>query len=442
MYRFREESSLAAISKFWICKTGFGSALYKIPLANISAAEILFASILRQDNQSIRSRVGEELSESTSSELMQLVKATKFATMVLDVLSEGNLLSELPATFRRELSMLASREIATRTRANQKFAHLLGVIAKFEDQVLFLKGAGLSRTVYARPEHRNYSDLDVLVRISAVQDFISTLENFGFSRLNIPSDCNQVGAGPVADVSDLLLSPHPLFVPAAFISLMKQDWPVIDVKLSPIDRGIQVHEIDKFFADRLKINFEKEIFFVPSNLDHLIVSLHTLAKDGFTNWRTLFDIHLLSNKISEEPALWRELTRRCKLESMEVAAWTGLTLSSEHLKTNIPSDVLTSIAPIKGLARMTSFTLPTKFIWNSTSLPVMLLNALTSRDCLRRLTVLLSSLAPKRSFLMNYYNNRQELELKSTFTTLITHWIVLLFPGGLLRKTLGQIMWR
>lgn len=441
MSLLKEEATLSSLAKFWISKPGKRISFAKMPLALPSKPDLLFAAILRSDEERIKNFAPSEMPASELESVVRAITTTRFATMVFDTLSENGSISQFPHTFRQELSRMSYRESATRFRADQLFAKFLDVTANYGNDILILKGAGLSRTAYTRPAYRNYSDLDILIRANRTAEVVTALESIGFKRLNIPSDCNQVGAGPIAQVTDLLLSPHPLFVPAALTSLMKENWPVIDVKISPIDRGIQLRNIEQFFDTCVEANFQGRKFFVPDAVSHLMVSLHTLAKDGFDNWRTLYDIHVLCRILNQSPSEWERFTMLCHSESLTSIAWGGLTLSKALLESEIPIEVVDSLAPASTVSHFYAFTRPAKFIWNSTSMPAMLVNALTSRDAGRRVSTLIRSLIPNKDFLMNYYNGGKPLSPVRSCITLLIHWLVLLFPGGVVRNTFGKSMW-
>jgi hypothetical protein len=102
--------------------------------------------------------------------------------------------------------------------------------------------------------------------------------------------------------------------------------------------------------------------------------------------------------------------------------------------------VLQALQPKRSFGnQLFSFTLESAYVWNSTSLPMMILNSFASPDRARKLDLLSRSFFPSTKFLSDYYGNGSESGFLTCFRYLPRHWFVLVMPGGLIRRTLGRL---
>ncbi len=440
--------------RFWFRDNGFSSKLTKIlPYAELSASEKLLACILRDDSTDaclllrtyqvpaeVSQLQDEQQKQSVFVDLLRLIFENQMARLVLDRLFDADLLQFVPQEFRAELTAMSLQETAFQKVVGKRFSELLVALSALDQHHLWIKGVSLSRRVYSDINHRHYGDLDLVVRREKLVETFDLLIKLGFACHISPAFCNQVGVGPISSIEDLLLSPHPELIPASALSLYKADWPMIDIKLAPFDRGIQMLEIERLFDEAETLTCCSEKFFAPSLVDHLMISVHNLIKDRTLSWKNLYDVHLLATKLNDDPTLWYIFVGRCKRESIESPAWLALSLAAERLSTSVPDVVLT---------RLYSNTTPWKqqialavspfFVWNATSLLMMVSNASVSSDCNRKFKILAESVFPSREFLSAYYNKNQPITKSNVLPNLILHWIVLLLPGGVVRMIMRNL---
>ncbi len=425
----------------WLRRSGFSLFFWKLQrLEHLSITERLFAAILSGDKERSREIItsAETL---TMVAFIELVRKHRFARLTLDNLCEMNVLQNLDESQRNELSLVATQETACQNRSDKNFKNVLSLVANLVDSLVWIKGVSLCRTVYALPVHRQCGDFDVVVKADKFATLVETLESAGFTCVYDPGFCNQLEVGPILPHSALTLSPAPGLIPSSLCSIQYQDT-MIDIKIGPLDRGLQMHEIDRFFSDSSNRVFLGECFRSPSLVDHLVICVHTLQKDRFQGWKTLFDVHLLSGKLSKEEQMWDIFVSRCKLEGLEEAAWVSLSLAADRFATVVPQVVLTALTPRRSLAFIgMTFTASPYFVWNATGLPMLLLNAATSSDRHRKLQALGAACFPNRAFICGYFNNGKLMSPIFHAVCMVLHWLVLLLPGGVIRNSFGKIIW-
>ena len=156
----------------------------------------------------------------------------------------------------------------------------------------------------------------------------------------------------------------------------------------------------------------------------------------------MIDIHLLCNEITRDDQ-WSEFVRRCMVESTNQSAWSGLVLCIDRFGTIVPSEVVSGLQPkFSSLSRYFCFTLEPLFYWNCSSLPTLLLHALFLSDRRRKLVALKGAVFPNETFLRRYYGRGKKLTpfLKLIFALL--NFVILFFPGLIVRRTFGRYLWR
>jgi hypothetical protein len=158
----------------------------------------------------------------------------------------------------------------------------------------------------------------------------------------------------------------------------------------------------------------------------------------------LLDIKLLSEKINETPENWNEFIRRCRVEGVSTACCAGLSLAVDRLGlAGVEKPIAETNAVDQGIARRVfSFTVTPLFYWNTSSLPMLLVNAFLADDSSRKMSVLKRSFVPDKKFLANYYFGKQNVNSIELSLGLLLHWLVLFLPGGLIRRTFGPRIWR
>lgn len=431
------------LDRFWIRENGLSSKITKIRLYDqLKPGEQLFACILRNDDVSAAQLLKDPGSRHTFESLIELSSQNQFARLILDRLFDSELLSFLPEDLRKELTDLAMQETAFQKIIAKRFTELLCSVSALKQHHLWIKGVSLSRMVYSDINHRNYGDLDLVVRREKLVETIQAIIKLGFVVHNSPAFCNQIGVGPLSCAADLLLSPHPDLIPTSALSLRKEGWPMIDIKFGPFDRGIQMLELERCFDEAESLISGGERFFAPNAVDHLMISVHNLDKDRFSSWKNLYDIHLLALKVTDDPIQWSQFVARCKRESIELSAWFGLSLAVDRFGTPVPNVVLAKLRPNGPIwQQQITLTISPFFVWNATSLPMMLANACLSSDWKRKTSMLARSIFPSREFLAAYYSKNRCLTNFSHLPILLLHWLNLLSPGGLVRSGMGKYLW-
>lgn len=449
----RKTTGESKFTQCWIRAQGFSLAFTQLkPLSELSASERLLAAFLANDYQSVETVLLQESLPTVIPELMLIVQTEGLGALILDRIVEWQvadlldpqlLESEQIRTFISVISKFSRTQTGSQMNLEGRFASLLELIGEEQlEHMLWTKGIHLSRTIYGRPELRPVGDIDVIVHPAAMNSFLRTLEKAGFRPFEGPEFCNQTGVGPTSQSDDSFLTPVPELIPASALSLGRPDYPMIDVKIGPLDRGVQVVELDRFFASAENGSCRGFRYRAPAKSDHLMIMLRNLDKDRFVNWKTLLDVHLLAQRLSS--ADWRNFVAACMTESIGHSAWLGLSVAADRLKTNIPDFVLDQLSPsASGFAgRYLSFTISPAFVWNTTSLPMLLLNANVSDDRQRKLKLLRKAMFPPTEFLKRYYaKNAGELTAAGYAKLILLHWLVLLLPGGVVRRTFGRLVW-
>lgn len=431
-----------------------GGSSYRVftlpPLASLEVAEQLMASLLSR--VTVPDALLCNVTKNTIQTFLDLVIENELAGYILESICLAGLESrirELRLTSgdsETDVFTLISRQSAVEAikfeKFDTKFVNFLDLSAQLAEQIVWLKGIVTSRTCYSNAALRLSSDFDCFVdrkylrelnQILSANDFHVIAGDTGF--------CNQLGVGPVKSLDDLFLVPSSEFVPSAVVGYLRKRSPLLDIKFNPLDRGLKMIEQDRFERDSVAIAWRGRHFVAPSLLDQLIVTLTHLEKDRFVGWKQLLDIKLLSEKISQEPENWKEFVRRCKVEGVSTACCAGLSLARDRLAlTGIDHVIDQTNASKHGLARRTfTFTVTPLFYWNTSSLPMLMANAAVSDDALRKMNVLKASLCPDKTFLSSYYFGGRELNLVSWLLVLFLHWLVLILPGGVIRRTFGFV---
>lgn len=338
---------------------------------------------------------------------------------------------------RSAAALIESRDFS------QRFAELLGVLGDISDHVIWLKGSSLSRLLYERPEQRLSVDFDLLVDQSVKEIVLEKLTAAGFSAIwDQPGFCHQSYVGPTGSLDALFLVPNKECEGCHNLTLTKRGWPYIELKFNPLDTGLKMKEQERFFQDRLQSSWKGLKFCAPSTIDHLLLALSHLHKHGFQGWAWLYDIHLLSASLPDA-ASWKEVVRRAYLEGIETSVWVGLALACDRLNTVVPDFVFAELRPkyINSPYRPFLLSVSTEFIWNCNSLPMLLLNATLLGDSKRKQKVLLQMFFPTKEFLANYYAGGALIQWWNYWYYLLLHWLVLICPGGLIRRTIGPFIW-
>lgn len=449
------------LKRFWIRKNGGSLKIVQIKLlSEQDPGTQMFAAVLRKDAACIVTILANHDIGQWYRQVFRLIRTTSFAALILHCLQDRALLRQIIDSFLSEtvaytksnklqrrilakLQRLAMIESLNCEKLNATFAKILSSLHGSTDNVIWIKGASLARSVYAHPEYRTSSDFDCVVRSAALQPTIETLaHNLDYRSAVSPSFCNQIGCGPTANITDFLLSPSSeLLQPSPTSLAHPRGWPMIDLKLNPLGRGIAMVELERFFAEAPTIQWRSYRLRIPSTVDQLTIALINLAdKERFNNLRCLFDIHLLVNALNETPHLWQDFLQSCKAEGVEIPCRFGLLLANDYFGSAIPAKVLQELdCGAKSLwLTAAAFMIQPEFVWNSNSLVSLVLSSACTSDAHRRISVLVKAILPTTEFLQKYYASDRPIP---TALCLIVHWLVLLLPGGIIRRTFGRHVW-
>lgn len=441
------------LTKYLFRQGGSSWRLFTLPaLQSLSPAEQLLAALLGRTE-----RAGEILSQQnkdTIGSFSKLLSENELAGFVL----ESIYLLGLESAFR-SLSVshdgaetdafnLVSRQAALEAikfeKFDKKFVRFLDLTAPLAERIVWLKGIVLSRSLYGDPAQRLSSDfdcflerdyLDQLNSILQADDFRVIADDFGF--------CNQLGVGPVGSLADLFLVPDDELVPSAVVGYHKERCPILDIKFNPLDCGLKMIELERFKSDTVSVSWRGRQFVAPGWIDQLIIALTHLEKDRFVGWKQLLDIKLLAEKLHENPENWNEFIRRCNVEGISTACCAGLTLAVNRLGLKGVDSVIAQLhSQNKFQSRLLTFTVTPLFYWNTSSLLMLFFNAVVSNNNARKFGVLKRSFFPKEQFLSDYYCGGRKIGHFNYLLILGLHWIVILLPGGFIRRTFGRAIWR
>lgn len=330
-------------------------------------------------------------------------------------------------------------------KANQmdeRFFELRHFLEDELDQLIWLKSTVLVRTLYTKLNYRVGIDFDVVVSEGSLPQLLKRLSQSGWRPLlKDPGFCHQVGVGPTNNLASLFLVPQEELEGCHNLTMEAPGWPHLELKFNPLDNGVKMKELDRFFDQAVDVSWRGSTFKAPELVDHLIVELVHLHKHRLFGFGWMHDIHLLCNKLNENPSQWAELTTRCRSEGVRTSAGAALLRVQGLLKTNIPNDVLSELGSGGILARSLVNSVSTEFIWNANSLPMLVLNAAVMGDGRRKMRILERSFLPNDTFLSSYYLNGKPVTMWNRIRSLVLHWLVLIMPAGIIRHTFGKTYW-
>lgn len=441
------------LTKYLFRQTGSSWRIFTLPgLTQLSLAERLMAVMLGR-NLSIDNVLNNQTVESANL-FLQMLTENELGGYVL----ESIFLLKLEAIFRKifvtqdggEVDLFAaiSRQAALEAikfeKFDNKFVDFLDLTAALGSNIIWLKGIVASRTCYREPAQRLSGDFDCFLQSHYLTQMNEILVAAGFHViLNDYGFCNQLGVGPVLSLDNLFLVPNDELVPSAVVGYFKNRCPIVDIKFNPLDRGLKMIELDRFLSEAERVTWRGRTFLAPGLLDQLLISLCHLEKDRFIGWKQLLDIKLLADKINLQPHNWKEFVRRSEVEGLSTACCAGLSLARERLGLTGIDEVIcqTETAGQNISRRLLAFTVTPLFYWNTSSLPMLLANAAVSDDSARKMNVLRSSLFPDKTFLSAYYLDGRTMNFVDHWRALILHWFVMFLPGGVVRRTFGQLVW-
>jgi len=324
----------------------------------------------------------------------------------------------------------------------ERFYELRKFLADFADSIIWLKSTVLVRTLYEKLNYRVGVDFDVVVREKNLPQLLNRLSLAGWRPLmDDPGHCHQIGVGPTRRLSDLFLVPHGELESCHNLTMSAPGWPHLELKFNPLDNGVMMKELDRFFSQAVDVQWHGDTFKAPKLVDHLIVELVHLHKHRLFGFGWMHDIHLLCNKLNEDPNHWMELTARCRKEGVRESARAALVRVKELLKTDVPEDVIAELGSGGTLTRPFVNSVSTEFIWNANSLPMLVLNAAVLGDSNHKLKILKESIFPQDKFLSAYYLDGKQPTFLGRLKSLVLHWLVLVLPAGVVRQSFGKMYW-
>lgn len=340
------------------------------------------------------------------------------------------------------LQRMSALEISRYDQFDNRFVALLDGLSEMLPRILWPKGISLSRTLYSEPFHRTSGDFDCILRREDAAEFVARCSAIKYTPLlGDPGFCNQLEVGPTSSLAELFAAPSPAMVPSAVLGLTRDDWPLIDPKFNPLDRGLACRQPERFYEDSIAVGCQGRTFQAPCAIDHLIIASVHCEKDRFRGWKSLVDIHLLAQELNKRQE-WSTFVERCRLEGMTVSAWSSLFLVRDRFGTQVPEDVMDELMPSqKNLSTYFTFALEPLFYWNCSSLLTLYLNALFTGDRSNKLPALGQCFVPGRDFIALYYCGKKAVNIVELCLFLSIHWLLLSMPALLIRKTIGRICW-
>lgn len=346
--------------------------------------------------------------------------------------------------FLQEVSAALSRLFVGSERMNEQFLQLLVDLAELSQAVVWLKGVSLSRSLYEEPFDRLSNDFDLLIAPESLPVVYERLKELGFNPLwQDPGHCHQYLSGPTGSLEDISTLPSGELVPYN-VTMLQADWTMLELKCDPLDMGVRFKEYARFIAERQQYEWKNRRFLAPSNVDHLLLELTHFHKHGLRGWSWIYDMHLLTQELSKNEDCWREFVRRCQIEGVCASAYIGLTELTRWLASPVPEWVLKELEQAAGgalfvrLARHANIA----FLWNCRSFPELVYTAVFGGDSKRKFEILAACLFPDDNFIRAYYCGGMPTASFNLGLAKLFHFLVLLLPAGITRRSLGFLWWR
>ncbi len=418
---------------------GFSVQIHRLPtLDDLPLACKIYYAILREDIAALtqllqsaqRSDIDSLLGLAVTERLAGFLLSKLYNSM-LDVCSSNELGNILTAGLKTQVQV----EAAIYFRQSKQMQFLLDCLAPEIDKVLFIKGPTVAESAYPSPQYRFFSDFDLVVPSASLEIICAALEKKGFVR--DLTDCSQLGVGPCLKPAQLLLQPHPSFVACDALTYDFKDIHV-EVKLDPIELGLSL-DTERIQNSAIKLPVGEYEFRAPRRSDQLMIALCHQYRDSFLALRTELDCHLLAAVLNDLE--WNEFTQTCKNENLEMAVFPGLCLLRLRLDSAVPDQVLAALQPRHHkIKSYFSYMLTPRFLWNQSSIAMLTLSALFLGATARKFAALRGCWVPSRKFLSAYYKTNTN-DSPPVFSLLFIHWCVLVLPAGIVRRTVGRLIW-
>jgi hypothetical protein len=121
----------------------------------------------------------------------------------------------------------------------------------------------------------------------------------------------------------------------------------------------------------------------------------------------------------------------------------GLTMAIDRFGSPVPDMVLNNLRPGNmAIQSLLAFTINSEFVWNANSIPMLLLSGLVHGDFKRKISILAGAFFPSRQFLHDYYSGTKLDRYWLLPVRLFVHWLILLLPGGAVRRVFGYRLWK
>lgn len=446
-----QRATNTAEPSFWVYqRSGSTKRPYHLrPLKISPADDRLISSLLSGDRQEALSILASGELEQSVDSLQQKITSQNLVALIYERLWNMELIKEVErftlanqtnlAALIRQEAMLA---VSAYNTLDERFRQIVDWLA---DDVVWIKGPALSRTLYERPHYRHSRDFDLIVRPGRATSVIAKLASQEFTAVWEEAGTSpQFGVGPTGSIDELSILPSSQYCSYSNLSLVRDNWPYVELKSDPLDTGLKMKELSRFFLDCQKVKWIEHEFYIPSPTDHLLLELTHLHKHGFEGWHWLYDIHLLALTVAKQPNAWTEFERRCHQEGIGASAWAGLTIAADRMATPVPPSTLDRLAPTHPAWAVNHFMFETttEFLWNTATLPSLIANAFLLGDRQRKLTVLQETIFPAVTFLSNYYCSGSKLSYWQIPFVWLLHLLVVLLPGGVIRRTFGKHLWK
>jgi len=301
--------------------------------ANASPARRWLAHLVRVAAGSIRA--GDRFDDDFSFEeaaVLALARRHRVAPLIDRGFANGVIEDPLPASFREQCRHLYHATLRKNTVALEIGSCLLTELASAGIPAAPLKGWSLidgPSPVYDDPGARPMDDLDLIVRREDLERTCGVLAKLGFDLVTGRTAARLAGGHEIAYhrcVGGIHLFVEVHWAWAGPESLLREF-------ASSGDR----------FLDRFCEPIRgREGFVTPTRLGHLLfVAVHA-SRHAFGRWIWLLDLHRL---VTSAPLDWEELVRLGRELRVSRAIYAGLAATRELLRTPVPKEVLSELAP-------------------------------------------------------------------------------------------------
>jgi hypothetical protein len=239
--------------------------------------------------------------------------------------------ADAPRAFREALARQNHEQLRRSAVLGLELRGLLERLAREAVEAVVLKGLALGRSVYPKPSQRVVSDLDLLVRLEALETASRAL--------------GQLGYAPAIGER------HPLFYRKHHFHLRFQNSGGILVELHwNLSRPADSYQfdLDDFFARTRVIEHDGIALRIPADSDQLLHAACQAMRRGYADLRRVIDAALLvKNGAARAPGL-ADTARR---QGMATATWVLLGLQQALAGSAVPPEVEAALRPAPSIRR-------------------------------------------------------------------------------------------